>query len=204
MSPENWRKQSVSRIFLKSVFWLAYLCGLALTPQVFAQEDLRAVLDPTEIGKILNQVFSPPEADFSKSQFSIVLRYLPSFQPEEQIMLTYDPSSSGHVTYETLKIPLRKALGESDDRTTLSSRAGLRTTTASISGPKVIAWFRNLTASMASSLPLIQQQAVPNAKTHELTLLLDATSYIVESDAFQNHVSFDVVGSELGSGRRSA
>ena len=41
---------------------------------------------------------------------------------------------------------------------------------------------------------------MPNAKTHEVTLLLDPTSYIVESDAFQNHVSLDVVGSELGSG----
>jgi hypothetical protein len=190
----------VSRIFLKTALWLPCLCGLAATPKVLAQESLPAVLDTIETGKILNQVFSRPEADFSKSQFSIVLRYLPSFEPEEQILLTYDVSSSGHVTYETLKIPLRKALGESDDRATLSSRAGLRTTTASVRGLKIVSWFRNLTASMASSLPLVQQQAVPNAKTHEVTLLLDPTSYIIEIDALENHISFDVVGSELGSG----
>jgi hypothetical protein len=174
---------------------------MATSPSAFAQGATYAVLTPTDADAILNGVFSKPPVDSSLGQFHIVLRYLPSFKPEEQIAVSYKgPDSPSAVAYETLKTPLRQVLGESDDRTTLARRAGLSAASAAVTPDKVRVWLQGLTNSAAASLPAIRGEVMPNDKGHGIDIHVDGTNYLMSLHSLENQVSFNVVGPELGSG----
>ena len=185
---------------MRTITWLT-LAMIAPASRGFAQSAKYVILTPADADKMLNGVFSKAPRDSSLAAFHIVLRYLPSLTPEEQIVLAYQgPDSTTSVVYETLKTPLIKALRESDDLATLGARAGLATARVSVEGDRMRTWLEGLTRSMASSLPMIRREIMPDNKEQGVDIHVDGTNYLINISSLENEISLNVVGPELGSG----
>ncbi|HLB87421.1 MAG TPA: hypothetical protein VJK29_07190 [Terriglobales bacterium] len=158
--------------------------------------------------QMIDSLFPRPSSD-GNNRFLMSLRFLPSFHPESQIVLSYSIESRAGVEYLTLSKPLMPLIDADEARglvrhpQELASLAGLKRSYFSVTPQQMKEWLRGLLDSLASSGPWLNDRATQHDGTREASVTLDGTRYVLELETTEDNLSLIVVASELDTGGES-
>lgn len=143
----------------------------------------------------------PNESDHgSPLRFSLVLRFLPSFEPESQIVIRCEKSETGatsvdyaKATTSAVEVTYRDFLGErSPDVQAVAMKMGVKRVSFAATPGASRKWLEGFLRALASSAAGIEKRAFNGG------VILDATEYRLQYTEEFNSLSFDFVGSPGG------
>jgi len=150
--------------------------------------------------RLVDNVFPRPKFSEPK-RFVVVLRYLPSFHPEVQIVLSYDLLSNGEAEYKTLRAPLREFFERHKDTRNVGGAEALPVVESCripISGDQMRRWFFELLDRIGSSAITVGRQAMELDGSKVVRVQLDGTRYCIDMEMGGDRLSLAVQGSEIG------
>ncbi len=153
--------------------------------------------DPEVYRQILDTALPIKLDEGGTSKFSIVLRFLPSFHPESQIVIRYDGGDTVSVEYMAAKVQLSAVLRKyfSGTRTPDIAKAAtlmeVRAELLRVSTETVRDWFHEFWSSLSASAEPLERKGFARE------IQVDGTQYMLQYQEGTNHLTFQYAGSEL-------
>ena len=153
--------------------------------------------DPQVYRQILDMAFPSNLGKGRTNMFSLVLRFLPSFQPESQIVIRYDGNNNASLEYMVATVQLNAVLSRyfANTRTPDIAKAArlmdVKQAPLVISDEIVRSWFHELWTALSASTELLEKRGLARE------IQADGTQYILHYQEGVNHLTFEYGGSEL-------
>jgi hypothetical protein len=143
--------------------------------------------------KVIEYAFPFNRAAEPKGKVTLVLRFLPSFHPESQIVIHLNDRNEVAVDYWAATVQLMEVLksGNNDIEKT-TNLMKIRHNRVVVSSEVFNSWFAAFGEALAESTNHLMKRSLSDL------LQLDGTEYIVEYYATQGRLSLRLWGSELG------
>jgi hypothetical protein len=152
-----------------------------------------------EYKALMEQLFIAPEAN-RPHLFTAVLRFLPSFQPEEEIILTLGLDSSSEITTFSLDRSIWSSLGaaigkhKSVTPAVIASAAGMRKTRLPVKTEDTKQWLAMLFGSVNEYAGAFRDLSLAR-KAPEAFVPVDGVQYDLVLETMQGRIALEVKGS---------
>jgi len=151
--------------------------------------------EPEVRERILNLAFPQVLEENQKTEFSLIVRYLPSIHPERQVVIRYYQHSYVSIEYRVARVALQTIVRENDISTMkLEQAVGLMeigSKSVSVSAQTVLKWFHSFWSSLGESTGIIEKRAM------ERWVQADGTIYEVNYREHGNTLSLRLWGPEI-------
>lgn len=179
------------------------LVAVSMVPLIRAQvrPGMEGRHDPNvEYRATLDELFAPPKAD-RPYRFMAVLRFLPSFKPEEEIVLSIGlDSSRNDVTAFSLNDSIWKKLGDArvkHQRPTaldLAASAGLQQVQISVQAEELKRWMVMLANSVEEYSKSVRTTILADPAAGAF-ITVDGVHYSLVLETLQDRIAVDLTGS---------
>lgn len=155
---------------------------------------------PTEEAyeRVWDTAFASAKEDWRTTQFSLVLRFLPSFHPELQIIIRCGRDTEPLIRYSKARAPAHEVLmsafaGQRDpDPTAVAKQMEVRHSILKVSQASAERWVEGFWRSLAESTTSLENSAFEGG------IMLDPTIYRLEYSQRFNTLSFSFQDVEIG------
>jgi len=146
-------------------------------------------------GRVRDLAFPVEQGSWRTGGFMLVLRFVPSFHPESQIVVRYAVSGTASVDYRAAQASFedvwRTYYCRDLDNKALLRLMGVKKSSLALPDAVVQRWFEDLWRAWVASAPILEQEAYGS------TVQLDGTRYHLDYYDAQKHLSLSVMGSEI-------
>lgn len=146
--------------------------------------------------KVRDLAFPAEQGSWRTGGFMLVLRFLPSFHAESQIVVRYTTiGGTASVDYRAAQASFedvwRSYYCRNLDNKALLGLMAVQKSSLAVPDAVVQRWFEDLWRAWVASAPILEQDAYGN------TVQLDGTRYNLDYYDTQKHLSLSVMGSEI-------
>ena len=153
----------------------------------------------SDFDRSINALFRRPRFG-NRDRVLMVLRFLPSFHPQVQIVIRYDRESTVSVEYRTLQRPLQDTLRVNAvplDLKTIQRVAGLSRAEITVDSTQGKKWLTGFFESFGKDAARLGTRTFRGELTGETYVQLDGTRYLVELETNRDRLSLDTMGPEI-------
>lgn len=152
--------------------------------------------------RVLDHLF--PASTGTAARYQIRIRFLPSFQPDCQVLISYGYKGTTTVSYSEASIGVQRAIDDfgaeaaAADPAAVARRMKAKTRTVTVPSDSGRRWLTEFLRSLGDSTTPIRDSALKGEQEGGIVIQADGTVYSLRYEGPTHAIALDVAGPELG------